>query len=214
MTFVEAYGGSGDYSHTLVSYAPAGARFANHRWREPSPFALSSDIGPALTADSRYIYLTTPSGVWRAAFATNETDISDAVISADVRETPRGATARIELDNRSGVYSTGEGGALQLGQEVSIAWGYETAAGREAAQPQRYWLREARREARAGSAVTVLEAEDAWWFLGSMRARRQLTWPAHTASVQQILGRLLTMAGLSATSLRAQAPASSPRTRP
>ena len=199
MTFVEAYGGSGGYSNTLVSYAPAGARFANHRWREPSPFPLSSDIGPALTADSRYVYLTTPSGVWRAAFATNKTDISDAVISADVRETPRGARARIELDNRSGVYSTGEGGALQLGQEVSIAWGYETAAGRETAQPQRYWLREARREARAGSAVTVLEAEDAWWFLGSMRARRQLTWPAHTTSVQQIFGRLLTMAGLSAT---------------
>ena len=199
MTFVEAYGGGGGYSHTLASYAPAGARFAEHRWREPSPFPLSSDSGPALTADSRYVYLTTPSGVWRAAVALTETDISDAVISADVRETPRGATARIELDNRSGVYSTGEGGALQLGQEVSIAWGYETAAGREAAQPQRYWLREARREARAGSAVTVLEAEDAWWFLGSMRARRQLTWPAHTASAQQILGRLLTMAGLSAS---------------
>ena len=199
MTFVESYGGGGGYSHTLMSYAPAGARFAEHRWREPAPFPLSSDIGPALTADSRHVYLTTASGVWRAPLATNEVDISDAVISADVRETPRGATARIELDNRSGIYTTGAGGALSLGQEVSIAWGYETAAGREAAHPQRYWLREARREARAGSAITVLEAEDAWWFLGLMRARRQLTWPTHTISVHQILARLLTMAGLSTT---------------
>ena len=199
MTFVEAYGGGGGYSHTLMSYAPAGARFAEHRWREPVPFPLSSDIGPALTADSRHVYLTTPSGVWRAPFTTNEVAISDAMISADVRETPRGATARLELDNQSGLYTTGAGGALRLGQEVSVAWGYETAAGREAAQPQRYWLREARREARAGSAITLLEAEDAWWFLGAMRARRQLTWPAHTVSVQQILARLLTMAGLSST---------------
>ena len=90
-------------------------------------------------------------------------------------------------------------GSGPLGHELSIAWGYETTEGQETGQPQRYWVREVRRETRQGSPVTVLEAEDPWWFLGNMRARRQLTWPAHTTSVWNILGQLLTMAGLSAT---------------
>ena len=93
-------------------------------------------------------------------------------------------------------------GSGPLGHELSIAWGYVTAEGQETGQPQRYWVREVRRETRRGSPVTVFGAEDSWWFLGNMRTRRQLTWPAHTASVWNILGQLLTMAGLSATLAR------------
>ena len=129
-------------------------------------------------------------------------DISDSVIYADAQETPRGASLTLRLAEGPNLDPAITDGSGPLGHELSIAWGYETNGGREAGQPQRYWVREARRETRRGSPVTVLEAEDAWWFMANMRARRQLTWPAHTASVWNILGQLLTMAGLSATLAR------------
>ena len=202
ISFVEAYGGATGYAQTLMTHAPAAARFRDHRWREPSPFVQTSGVGPALTAGATHAWLTTPSGAWQARIGAAVIDISDSVIYADAQETPRGASLTLRLAEGSNLDPAITDGSGPLGHELSIAWGYETNGGREAGQPQRYWVREVRRETRRGSPVTVLEAEDAWWFMGNMRARRQLTWPAHTASVWNILGQLLTMAGLSATLAR------------
>ncbi len=199
MSFVEAYGGANGYAQTLTTHPPASARFADHRWREPIPFGPASGVGPALTADASHVWLTTPSGVWRAQLSPSRVDVSDAVILADLRETPRGASLTLHLAEERMPAALLSDAAGPLGQEISLAWGYQTGAGKETGQAQRYWAREARRETLRGSPVTVLEAEDAWWFLAAMRARRQLTWPAQTASVWQILSRLLTMAGLSAS---------------
>ncbi len=206
ISFVEVYGGAGGYSHTMTTHAAAGARFRDHRWREPSPFGRTGGVGPALTADASFAWLTTPSGVWRAPIGKPSIDVSGSVMAADVRETPRGASLALVLAEGLRLDPSITVGSGPLGHELSIAWGYETAEGRETGQPQRYWVREVRRETRRGSLVTVLEAEDPWWFLANMRARRQLTWPAHTASVWNILGQLLTMAGLS-TSLARSSPA-------
>ncbi len=202
ISFVEAYGGAGGYSQTMTTHGAAGTRFRDHRWREPSPFGQTGGSGPALIADASFAWLTTPSGVWRARIGAPSIDISRSVVAADARETPRGASLTLVLAEGPHLDPSITVGAGPLGHELSIAWGYETAEGRETGQPQRYWVREVRRETRRGSPVTVLEAEDPWWFLGNMRARRQLTWPAHTASVWNILGQLLTMAGLSAALAR------------
>ena len=202
ISFVEVYGGATGYAQTLMTHAPAAARFRDHRWREPSPFGQTPGVGPALTASTTHAWLTTPSGTWRARIGAVAIDISDSVIYADAKETPRGASLTLRLAEGPNLDPAITDGSGPLGHELSIAWGYETNGRREAGQPQRYWVREARRETRRGSPVTVLEAEDAWWFMGNMRARRQLTWPAHTASVWNILGQLLTMAGLSATLAR------------
>ena len=202
ISFVEAYGGTGGYAQTMTTHAPASARFRDHRWREPSPLGQLGRRGPALTANASFAWLTTPSGVWRARIGTPSIDVSQSVIAADARETPRGASVELVLAEGPHLDPSIIVGSGPLGHELSIAWGYETAEGLETGQPQRYWVREVRRETRRGSPVTVLEAEDPWWFLGNMRARRQLTWPAHTTSVWNILGQLLTMAGLSATLTR------------
>ncbi len=202
ISFVEVYGGAVGYTQTMTTHAAAGTRFRDHRWREPSPFGQVGGTGPALTADASFAWLTTPSGVWRARIGAPSIDISRSVISADVRETPRGASLALVLAEGPYLDPSITVGSGPLGHELSIAWGYETAEGQETGQPQRYWVREVRRETQRGSPVTVLEAEDPWWFLGNMRTRRQLTWPAHTASVWNILGQLLTMAGLSATLAR------------
>lgn len=205
ISFVEVYGGAGGYSQAMTTHAAAGARFRDHRWREPSPFGQTRGSGPALTADASFAWLTTPSGVWRARIGTPSIEISRSVITADVRETPRGASLTLVLAEGPHLDPSITAGYGPLGHELSVAWGYETAEGQETGQAQRYWAREVRRETRRGSPVTVLEAEDPWWFLGNMRTRRQLTWPAHTASVWNILGQLLTMAGLS-TSLARSSP--------
>lgn len=205
ISFVEAYGGAGGYSQTMTTHAAAGARFRDHRWREPSPFGQARGSGPALTADASFAWLTTPFGVWRARIGAPSIDISNSVIAADVRETPRGASLTLVLAEGPHLDPSITAGYGPLGHELSIAWGYETAEGQETGQAQRYWAREVRRETRRGSPITVLEAEDPWWFMGNMRTRRQLTWPAHTAPVWNILGQLLTMAGLS-TSLARSSP--------
>ena len=202
ISFVEVYGEAGGYTQTMTTHAAAGARFRDHRWREPSPFGQIGGTGPALTANASFAWLTTPSSVWRARIGAPSIDISGSVITADVRETPRGASVALVLAEGPHLDSSITAGSGPLGHELSIAWGYETVEGQETGQSQRYWVREVRRETQRGSLVTVLEAEDPWWFLGNMRARRQLTWPAHATSVWNILGQLLTMAGLSATLAR------------
>ena len=202
ISFVETYSGVNVYTQTLTTHAPATARFRDHRWREPSPLGQASGAGAALTTDATHAWLTTPSGVWRARISTPDIDISDSIIYVDAKETPRGTSLTLRLAEGPNLDPAIIDGSGPLGHELSIAWGYETNAGQEVGQPQRYWVREVRRETRRGSPVTVLEAEDAWWFMANMRARRQLTWPAHTASVWNILGQLLTMAGLSATLAR------------
>ena len=202
VSFVEAYSGANGYTQTMTTHARADARFRDHRWREPSPFGGTLGVGPALTADASFAWLTTPDGVWRARIGATPIDISGSVMSADAKETPGGASLTLVLGEGANLDPSITAGDGPLGHELSIAWGYETSAGRETGQTQRYWVREVRREKMRGALVTVLEAEDAWWFMGNMRARRQLTWPAHTTSVWNILGQLLTMAGLSATLAR------------
>ncbi len=202
ISFVEAYGGAAGYSQTMTTHAAAGSRFRDHRWRESTPFGQIGGTGPALAAEASFAWLTAPSEVWRAHIGTPPIDISGSVIAAGMKETPRGASLTVVLAEGPQLDSSVTVGSGPLGHELSIAWGYETGAGRETGQAQRYWVREVRRETRRGSLVTVLEAEDPWWFMAKMRARRQFTWPAHTASVWNILSQLLTMAGMSTTLAR------------
>ena len=159
ISLVEAYGGAAGYSQTMTTHAAAGARFRDHRWREPSPFGQIGGTGPALNVEASFAWLTTPSEVWRAHIGTPSIDISGSVIAADMKETPRGASLTLVLAEGPQLDSSVTVGSGPLGHELSIAWGYETGAGRETGQAQRYWVREVRRETRRGSLVTLLEAE-------------------------------------------------------
>ncbi len=198
ISFVEVYTGGDGYAQTFMTHTPAAARFRDHRWREPAPFGPTSGAGASLTADASHAWLTTPSGVWRARIGAKGIDISASVIYANAGETQRGGSVTLHLVEDAALAAAIGTSSGMLGHELRIGWGYDTSTGREAGTPQRYWVREVRRETRRGSPITVLEAEDAWWFMANMRVRRQLTWPAYTTSAWNILGQLLTMVGLSA----------------
>ena len=134
ISFVEVYGGAAGYAQTLMTHAPAAARFREHRWREPSPFGQTPGVGPALTASTTHAWLTTPSGAWRARIGAAAFDISDSVIYADAKETPRGASLTLRLAEGPNLDPAITDGSGPLGHELSIAWGYETNGGREAGQ--------------------------------------------------------------------------------
>lgn len=195
---VEKYVGAGAYTRVLATHARPNATFSGGVWREPVPFDLSVEHGPTLTASASHAWMTTPAGVWRAPLAAAGVDLSADVLEAEAVDEPGGQRARLVLDNGRQAYAAGNDAALRLGAELTLSWGYRTAAGQEYAPAQRYWVRAFERQARDGRAVAVVEAEGLTGLLAAARVRRQRTWAAGTSTVQQTLIDLLTMLGLEA----------------
>jgi hypothetical protein len=196
LSVVEKYTGPGAYTRTLLSYTCPGTAFADNRWREPVPFDLAADHGPAYLADASHAWLTTPDGVWRAAVSPQEADVSADVLRADAEEDARGGRVALVLDNARSGYAPDGGPAVRLGAELRLSWGYRTAAGEETAPAQRYWVRSFERRVKDGRSVAVIEAGDAWSLLDATRLRRQRSWASGTDTVLQVLEDLLAMVGL------------------
>lgn len=205
-TFIEKYVGSGAYKRLLWTHSRPDAGFVDNQWREPAPFDLSLEYGPAMSVSADYAWLTTPSGVWRGPLVPATVDVSADVLEAEVRETGSGGRLRLVLENGSGAYNPGVSEAIRLGAEIGLAWGYQTTQGQEIAPQQRYWVHSFERRVEVGRSVAVLEAVDGWGLLEMTRVRRQRTWASGSTSVLQMIKDILTMAGIAVMTVSASSP--------
>lgn len=200
MTFVETYVGSGAYSRPQHSHSPATADFAANLWREPSPFDLASEFGQALAFDGAALWLSTPSGVWRAPLDAPDLDVSADVLEAVAVDEPFAGRLRLVLRNDDGRYAQGTP-LLRIGAEARVSPGYVAASGPEASDGPAYWIERLERVSGAARGALVVEARDGWSLLEAWRARRQYTWAAGEKNVFGILAFICARAGLEFSSL-------------
>jgi hypothetical protein len=201
---VEKYTGIQSYSRLLWAYSPPGADFINNLWREPVPFDLSSNYGLAQTHSNSYVWLSTPSGVWRSPISLATLDISGDLVELSLLEEPSGAKLRLELRNDDGRYGNiGSDiyAAIRKGSEIGISPGYHTSAGVEVSNGPAFWIRSWQYISKGNSGRFVLEAENGWGLLDAWKARRQLKWAAGQKNVLQLLMFTLARAGLELTVL-------------
>jgi hypothetical protein len=196
--FVEEYSGAyGAYSRAFWSHAPQGMAFTDNGWREAVPFDLTCDFGPALAQGTAHLWLSAPSGVWRAARAAAEADVTADVIDVRMVESPGGGRLTVTLRNDHHAYDDASlPPAVRLGAEVRVAWGYRTASGLETSAAAPFWVEGWERSARDGRALFTLRAVDGWGLLRGWRARRQLVWDAGEKTAGEILAELFTRMGL------------------
>lgn len=206
LTVTEKYAGTTAYSRPYHSHVPVTAAFNENRWREPVPFDFATEYGLALADATGALWLSAPSGVWRASLDASELDVSADVLEAEVAERPLGGSLRLALRNDDGRYSDGPE-PLHLGAELEIAVGYQTSAGAEYSEGPRYWIDSIERQTGGGRGQVEVRARDAWGLLDMWRARRQYTWAPGEATVFEILSFLFARAGLDFSSISASAPA-------
>jgi hypothetical protein len=159
------------------------------------PFNLTSSYGVAVTSGGGYLWLSTPSGVWRGSLSPTPLELTQDVVELDVREAPGKGEATLLLRNDDGRYND-PASPIGKGSQVEISPGYHTPAGPEVSQGPAFWIKGWEHRCREGSSLFVLHLGDAWWLLEGWRARRQYTWEADQASVKEILTFILSRAGL------------------
>ncbi|MBM3156957.1 MAG: hypothetical protein FJ004_06695 [Chloroflexi bacterium] len=199
--FVEKYSGTESYSRPCWSHSLASADFVANLWREPVPFNLSSDYGTAMTHGGSCVWLSTPSGLWRAPISPSPLNVSNDVLwlSAQTRGlSPLSGNVQILLRNDDGRYSIPPS-PIKPGSEVLFSPGYRTASGLEVSSGLAYWidgwsyLSAMNHEPRA---MLRLYASDGWGLLERWKARRQFAWAAEEKDVFQLLRFILSRAGL------------------
>jgi hypothetical protein len=195
LTFVEKYTGAAAYNRPQHSFSPATADYATNLWREPLPFDLATDYGPAIAFSPNAAWLSTPSGVWAATLTVPTVDVTADVLEAVTDDRPFDGRARIVLRNDDGRYSTLPT-AIKTGAELRISPGYATTSGPLVSDGPACWVERIERRSDNGEATLVLEARDAWALLEGWVARRQYTWAAGEKNVFGILQYLFARAGL------------------
>ncbi len=197
--FVEKYTGVTAYSRVNWCHSPASATFAQNLWREPVPFNLSGDRGVAVAHGGGYLWLSTPSGVWRGSLSPGTVDLAEDVISLTAKEEPYGGELTVVLRNDDGRYASpgsGQYAPLRKGSEVRISPGYRTSAGNEASTGPAFWIEGWEYVSRGGQAQLVLHARPVWSLLDTWKARRQYAWSLGQASVLDMASFVLSRAGL------------------
>jgi hypothetical protein len=210
--YVEKYTGTVGYSRPLWSATVQGSSFAGNLWREPAPFNLTSTYGLALVASGEYLWLSMPSGVWRAPSDSAPLDVTADVLAVEASWIPAGAKAKLLLRNDDGRYSSPGSGslaALQLGSELKLGLGYRSSAGPETSPASFLWVTGWEHISEGGRALLALEAEDGWGLLERWRSRRQLAWSVGQRTVQQLLAYLLARVGFSLVTLNVSSEVSS-----
>ncbi len=195
LTLVEEYAGVSPYSRPYYTYSPASADFDSGLWREPIPFAETSQSGLALAASAGSVWLSSPSGVWQAALQVAEADISSQIVEAAVDDRPFGGRFRLALRGEPTLSGTLLA-ALRVGAEVRLSPGYVTPAGREASDGPAYWVERIERRWSRGEGYVAIEGYDGWGLLNAWRARSQYVWAAGESNVFSILRFLAARAGL------------------
>lgn len=200
--FVEKYSGSASYNRPFWSHSLSTASFIDNLWREPVPFDLSSSYGLAIAYSSSSVWLSSPSGVWKAPLSPSPTDLSADVLSLSLEDDPFSGRLRVELRNDDGRYNqigSGSYAVIKKGSEVQVSPGYKTGSGSEVSQGSALWLEGWEYISRAGRASFILHAQGGWSLLRSFRARRQFSWEGGQKSVSQILAFILARSGLELT---------------
>jgi hypothetical protein len=199
--FVEKYSGIASYSRALWSHSLATAEYISNLWREPVPFNLTSSYGLALAHSSTYAWLSTPSGVWRAALLPSSIDVTNDVIGLSAQTNPSSGKIQIELRNDDGRYSILPS-PIKPGSEVLVSPGYRTGSGIEMSSSPAFWMEgwthtsNGRTAALGCSASLILHASDAWGLLERWKARRQFAWAAGSVNIFQLLNFIMARAGL------------------
>ena len=204
--FVENYSGTASYSRALWSHSLATAEFISNLWREPVPFNLASSYGLALAHSGSYAWLSTPSGVWRAALSPSSVDVTNDVVALSTQTNHSSGKMQIELRNDDGRYSA-PSSPPKLGSEILVSPGYRTGSGIEMSSGPAYWIESwthlsIGRTATGGtsalgcSASLILHASDAWGLLERWKARRQFAWASGSVNIFQLLNFIMARAGL------------------
>lgn len=201
LLFVQTFGGSQPYSRPFWTHVPAGLSFEAGVWREPVPFDLACQFGPALAPAAGAAWLSTPGGVWLADSATSWLDVSADVLELTMDQEETSGRVRLRLRNDDGRYSdlSGERAVIRGGSQIEVAPGYVTQAGPAYSAGPQFWIERWEYHSGGGRAVFVLEAVDGWALLASWRAGRQFVWAAGETPVANILTALVGRAGLALT---------------
>ncbi|MBI2304694.1 MAG: hypothetical protein HYU86_08125 [Chloroflexi bacterium] len=199
--FVEKYSGTVSYQRPLWTHSLSTAEFIENLWREPVPFDFSGSYGLALAYSASYVWLSSPSGVWRASLAPAIADITQDVIRL-AAQVPGGLEMELRNDDgRFNALGSGAYAAIKLGSEVAVSPGYRTEIGVESSPGLSFWIRSWEHRSQGGKAILLVRGEDAWSLLREWKARRQFAWEAGVQSVFQILRFLFSRAGLELSSL-------------
>jgi len=196
--FVEKYSGTASYSRPLWSHSLSTTEYISNLWREPVPFNLTSIYGLALAHSASYTWLSSPSGVWRAALSPSSIDVTNDLIGLSAQTVPSSGKMQIELRNDDGRYSA-PSSPLKLGSEILVSPGYRTTSGIEVSSGPACWI-EGWTHLSAMSheprAIIRLHATDAWGMLERWKARRQFAWAAGSVNIFQLLNFIMARAGL------------------
>ena len=197
--FVEKYTGSAAYSRPYWSHSLATADFISNLWREPIPFDLSANYGVAITYSGSYVWLTTPSGVWRASLVPASVNVTEDVLAVTSWTEPHSGRVVVMLRNDDGRYmdvGTGDYAAITEGSKLLLSPGYRTTSGPEASLGPAYWIEGWEYISEAGRSYFLLHGRDGWWLLDRWRARRQFSWAQGEKNIFQLLAFLFARAGL------------------
>lgn len=199
--FVEKFSGIDSYNRPFWTHSIPGSSYNDGLWREPVPFALSSEYGLAMTHHDDYTWLSFPGGVWRAALSTQSLDLTADVINIrqDVGELSGSLT--IELRNDDGRYTLpgqDDLATLDIGSQLEFSPGFVTTSGNECSPGQSYSLEAYEHVSSGGKASLTLHTRDAWGALSNWKARQQFRWNKTTeeVSIKEILAYILARAGL------------------
>ena len=193
--FVEKYSGTASYIRPYWSHSLATAEYISNLWREPVPFNLASIYGLALAHSSTYAWLSSPSGVWRAALLPSSIDVTNDLIRLSAQTVPASGRMQIELRNDDGRYSA-PSSPLKLGSEILVSPGYRTGSGIEVSSGPACWIEGWAHLSNPPSSVLRLYATDAWGLLERWKARRQFAWASGSVNIFQLLNFITARAGL------------------
>lgn len=178
--------------HPLLPYNHG--RFS---WRTPLPVDYAGAQGLAAAANATvtggFIYESAPDRIQRAPRDVVVLDVSANVLSIELREDTGNARATIDLNNDAGQYA-GPASPLQLGNGVSLGFGYQTTAGAFAGSMLDLWIAAYEHRRDGGRSTLRLHLESGWDLLRRSHQRTQIV---HTTDhYGGILSAILARAGL------------------
>ena len=199
LSYVERYAGASSWRRPYLLNVLSGTTFGQGLWRDPIPLDLHTQYGLAMASDGTTLWLSSPRGVWSMSLGGAPVDLTADIVALTGRETPAGGRITVTLRNDDGRYGRlgqGTNAAIRHGSEVRVSPGYVTSAGPEVSDGPAYWITGWEHRFKAGLALFVLHATNAWGLLEGWRARRQYTWDAGSANVLGLLAEILRRVGL------------------
>ncbi|MFH0914567.1 MAG: hypothetical protein V1849_04695 [Chloroflexota bacterium] len=193
LSFQESYSGTQTYNRIYLSHTVPGSAFASNLWREPFPFNLQPQYGARLAHDTTCLWMTTPSGVWRAPLSSSATALTSDVLSVQVKTIPTQGKALVELRNDNGQYVIPN---FAAGDQLDLSWGYRTTLGEEVSSGPQYWIEGWEYLSQEAKSSLVITAYDGWGLLEASTLRRQITWAIGNYSVKELIQTVLARAGL------------------